>query len=131
MAIDLSRAVQQASYDALSAGVTLAPVYQHVPDDKRAPYVVIEGSTVTYLGGKDGGLERHDLSIMTVSREPGRLPVLALQAEVREALNGVPMTAAGADLSAPEIQSAADQLLDDGLTYVGSQRFTIFAQAAD
>lgn len=128
---DLASAVQKAVFDALDEAVTLATVYQHVPEDTPPPVVIIgEDDIDPTLGGKGEQFERHEIRIICVARGPGKLPLRALQEEVRAALDERPIAASGALLSDPVILSTSDQLLPDGQTYYGEQRFLIFAQPA-
>jgi len=128
---DLASAVQQALYDALSAGLTLARVYQHVPENTPPPVVIIgEDDIDPTLGGKGERFERHEVRIITVVRGPAKLPLRALQEEVRGTLDGQPISAAGAILSDPVMLTVSDQMLEDGQTYYGEQRFLIFAEPA-
>lgn len=127
---DLSLAVQDGLYEKLSANVTLAPVYQHTPDGTEPPVVIIGQDVFTAEGDKSGRLERHTCEIITLVRGSSRKALYALQAEVYAALHGEPITFAGATLSAPAFLDADDELLEDGKTYYGRQRFEVWAQPA-
>jgi hypothetical protein len=128
---DLALAVQEGVYGALTAGVTLGQVFQHVPENTPPPVVIIgEDDVDPTIGGKGERFERHELTILTVVQGPGKRPLRLLQEQVRAALDNRPITAAGANLSDPVFLSVTDQLLADGLTYYGEQRFLIFAEPA-
>jgi len=127
---DLASAVQRAVYDALVGGVTLAAVHQHVPEGTPPPVVIIGEGDFSEEGGKGERLERHEVMVLTVVRGPGKLPLRAVQEQVRAALHDRPLTAAGASLSSPSIVSTSDQLLEDGETYAGTQQFVIWAEPA-
>jgi hypothetical protein len=129
--IDLATAVQTALFEALRGSVTLAPVFQHVPENQPPPVAIVGEGAIEPIGGKDSRFERHEIDIVTVIAGPGRKPLNALQEQVRAALDAVDLPAqAGAELSAPVLLNTTTQLLDDGVTYYGAQRFLIFAQPA-
>lgn len=129
---DLNYAVQKAVYDKLNvAAVTnIAPVYQHVPDDAQPPFVIIGEIIAEPAGGKGGGLDQVTIEIVSLRREPRRAALYELMAAVRDQLEGEQITAAGAVLSPPVFEVSDDDLLDDGVTYAGTQRFSLYAQSA-
>ena len=127
---DLARATQTALYQRLSSTVTLAPVFQHVPERTAPPVVIVGEIVIDPVGAKDGRFERHEVDIVTVIEGPARLPLYAVQDEVRAAIDGIALPAqSGVELSPPVLLSSTAQLLED-VTYYGSQRFLIFAQPA-
>lgn len=130
---DMRAAIQDAVLDRLNdATVTsLAPVYQHVPDNTQPPMVIVGAITLEGDGAKSGAsLDRATVEIITLRREPRRAALHELMAVVRGRLEGQPLVAAGALLSEPEFEADDDDLLDDGVTYAGTQRFALWAQPA-
>lgn len=132
--LDLKLAAQGAIYRALngSAAVSgLSSVYQHVPDEADPPLTVIDKMTATPAGGKGDQFDLIEFEITSLVREPGRKHLTPLMTAIREALEGRPLLAPGVGLSPPVFESDDDGLLDDGNTYFGVQRFTLFAQPAN
>lgn len=131
--IDLAAATQSAVFAALnvSSVTSIASLYQHVPEDTPPPLVVIDDISMTPIGGKDGGLDRATVTIITEVRKPKRTALFALQSAVRGAVEYVPLSATGALFSLPEQTAQDAKLLDDGQTYQGTQTFEIFVQPAD
>lgn len=129
---DLRKAVQDAFYDALNVSTvtTIAPVYQHVPDGTQPPLVIIDDITQEPDGGKGGGLDRFTVVVVTVRRQPSRAALFELMDAVRSVLEGVGLTATGSILSSPTFDGGDDDLSDDGVTYIGTQRFSLWAQPA-
>lgn len=125
--------IQDAVYALLNhASVTdIAPVYQHVPDNTDPPVVIIGTITLEGDGAKSGApLDRATIEIITLTREPAREALHELMAAVRDRLEGAELTAPDSILSPLEFQADDDDLLDDGVTYVGTQRFALWAQPA-
>lgn len=131
--VDLRDAAQAGIFAALNVPAvnSLAPVHQHVSEDTEPPLTIIGEISSTNAGGKDGGLELIQVRVLTVIRQPGREYLTPAMAAARVQIEGATLTAAGAVLSRPVFESADDELLDDGQTYVGQQRFSLFAQPAD
>jgi len=129
---DVKLAVQDAIFTALNvpAVTDLAPLVQHVPEDWQPPLVIIADIVVEPYGLKNGGLDRTTVDVVTISREPSRRPLYTMQAAVRALLDGTTLVADGLVALKPVEDSSEDQLLDDGQTYQGTQRFTMFAQPA-
>lgn len=128
---DLAGALQTALFTRLSAAVTLSDVFQHVPPGRMPPVTIIGEDMIDQAGAKGDQFERHEVDIVTVVAGPGRKPLLALQEQVRAALHDIDLPAQpGVLLSAPALLSTTMMLLDDGVTYYGTQRFVIFAQPA-
>lgn len=130
--LDAAAAAQEAFYGGLNvAAVTgLATVFQHPPEDTQPPVVLIGSISLEPMGGKDGGLDRATVDIVTFVREPDQAMLFALQAAVRDMLDGQPVHAFAALLSDPVLLSAEVQLLEDGETYMGTQRFETIVQPA-
>ena len=131
---DLKLAAQAAIYGALNAAsaVTgIGPVFEYVPEDQEPPFTIVDRMSATPQAGKDGGLDLIEFDILTMVRQPGREFLTPLMAAVRDTLEGVTLASATATLSPPEFVGDEDELLEDGQTYLGRQRFQLFAQAAD
>lgn len=126
----IPQAIQDAIHAALdvAALTDVAPVVQHILEDSEPPLFVIGDISTEPIGGKDGGLDKATFDIWTYSRQPNRTQLYAMQALVRARLDGQPITAAGYILSNPvELLSESD-MLEDGETYVGTQRYELIAQ---
>jgi hypothetical protein len=131
--IDSASAVQQASFAALNgttAVTDLAEVWQAPPEDSQPPLVLIGDVSLEPIGGKDGGLDRATFEIVTLIREPDQTALFALQMAVRNAIDGQAITASGALISLPTFLSADVEMLEDGETYMGTQRFETIVQPA-
>jgi Protein of unknown function (DUF3168) len=129
---DLRDAAQTAIVEALSGApaVTL-PVWQHVPEEQQPPFHVIDKMSAEPWGGKGGGLDRIEFDLLTVVREPGREHLTPHMATARAVLEGQALPPQpGVALSSPAFEADDDDLLEDGQTYVGVQRFSLFAQPA-
>lgn len=121
-------ATEQAVYDALDAGVTLASVYQHVPEDTAPPVVVIgdiEAEPLETKGDTDRSLS---VTITCVAQGEERKPVLDIMEEVSAALDGGRFTALGWSITL-SLETEGAILLPDSISYVGTQTFTGFALA--
>jgi hypothetical protein len=130
--IDAATAVATALYTALNvtAVTNLAPVWQNPPEGTDPPVVVIGNIDLEPIGGKDGGLDKATADILTFIRQPDQTSLFALQTAVRTQLDGQTITATGAALSQPLQTSSEVALMEDGETYMGTQRFEIFVQPA-
>lgn len=127
---DFATSVQNAFFTALNvASVTsLATVLQHVPEDTQPPLVILSQITLEPFGGKAGGLDKAIVEIVCLFRGPKRAGLYAIQAAVRAVIDQQPISAAGVTLSVPfHISTDSDQL-EDGVTYLGTQRFEVFVQ---
>jgi hypothetical protein len=130
--IDAATAVATALYTALNvtAVTNLAAVWQNPPEGTDPPVVVIGNIDLEPIGGKDGGLDKATADILTFIRQPDQTILFALQTAVRTQLDGQTITATGAALSQPLQTSSEVALMEDGETYMGTQRFEIFVQPA-
>ncbi len=125
--VDLSWAVQTAVYQALTeAGV---PIVDTMAPGANVPAVQVYFGEIssTEIGSKDASVERCDLSIHVEVTGSSREPMRALQAKVKAALHDRPITAAGALLSATQLQNTSGQPTDIG-TILGTQVFLVIAQ---
>lgn len=127
---DALSAIEVAAFNALSAGVTLAAVFQHVPEDTPVgdPLVIVGDidADAEALASKDDEDQQVTLTIITIVKAHERAPLLAMQAEVNDALNKIEVTQGGWKLHFVAKDSNAI-LFTDGETYVGKSTFTIFA----
>jgi hypothetical protein len=120
-------AVEAAAFTALSAGVTLAPVHQHVPQDAPPPLVIVADMDAERLGTKEGDPDRSiTLSIVTVTEGEARKPLLDIQGQIETTLDGLRVTPSGWTLKF-SFQSSDGALMEDGKTYVGTSRFNVLA----
>jgi hypothetical protein len=128
---DFAQALDAAVFARLEPAVTLATVYQHVPQDTPPPVVIIGDSSEGEALDKDGNLVPCEFEIVSVVRGAAREPLNAVQAEVRTALHGwVPGVVDGVLFGDVRQVSRDAQLLPDGEHYYGTQRFAVLAQPA-
>lgn len=128
---DFAAALETAVYTRLASQVTLASVYQHVPENQPPPVVIVADFFPEQFGGKGDDSEQIEFDIVQVIRGAGRKPLHALQDEVRGALhNWKPADASGISISEIVHLNSRAQLLEDGQNYYGSMRFLAFVQPA-
>jgi hypothetical protein len=129
---DIPQAVQDAFFDALNdvSLTNLSPVVQHVLENTQPPLVVIGDINTSPFGGKDGGLDKVEVDVLSYFRGPNRKGLNEIQAAVRGRLDDQTIAATGYELSRPVLVSSDTELLEDGETYVGTQHFELFAQPA-
>ena len=129
---DFKYALQVALGEALEAAEAITiEVFQHVPEKQEPPFHVIDKMTVTPIGGKDGGLDRIEVDVITEIRAPGREYLSPHMNAVRDTIDDQPLPVqAGVEFSIPRLIAEEDELLEDGQTYVGLQRFEVIAQPA-
>jgi hypothetical protein len=122
-------ATQDALFAALNvtAMTDLAPVMQHVPEGTEPPLVIVGDISFTPVGGKDGNFDRAEVDIVTMYRGPKRAGLFALQEVVQTLLDGVALTG-DALFSNPRQIANQEEIMEDGITYVGTQRFELFVQ---
>lgn len=129
--IDLMSAAQSAVFAALSAGVSAAPVRDHVKQDTQPPFVKIGAIETDNEGDKHDQRELLSVEIHTIYRGADRTALLAIMHEVREALDDVEIAAAGASFETPNfVSSAASDAGPDGVTYAGISIFEFYAEPA-
>lgn len=139
MAADFKGAAQSAMFQALSASAELAAVatvYQHVEEDavlnEGWAWVVIGDLSAEPWGGKDGGLDRVTVEIFIVANELDQTALTSVQALVRSLIEDVELPRTpGVQLSRPTFEGEDAGLEDEGLSYSGIQRFSLFAQPED
>lgn len=131
---DYAQAVQQAVYDRLCAQVTLARVYQHVPQDTPPPVVFLGDIDFENEGSKAEPLLRFSVQVMAVIAGPGRKPLNALMAEVFAALDEWrPDDTAAVAFGEVSLGAATVQEIqgEHGPIYFGQHSATLWVQAAD
>lgn len=134
--IDSQSAVQLAVFSALDgdASVTaLADVWQDPPENSQpgAKGLVIIGLVSLDADQNMGGtIDKATVSVFTQVRKSDAQQLYALNAAVRNALDGQTMTASGAIVSNAQFLSADPKLMEDGVTYEDELQFTMFVQPA-
>lgn len=127
--IDYQAAVAKALYDRLAAEVSLADVFQHVPEDTPPPVVIVGDVSFEDIGTKDAPLFRFDISIVSVVAGPGRKPLDAVQAQVNEAINRwKPTATTQVEFGEVRLSSGSGQLIagtDGDPIYYGDQQASV------
>jgi hypothetical protein len=128
--IDLITATQDAIYAALNVPAITSqwPVFQHVPEGTKPPYIVV--ADIDAEPGQTKGSQDITVDIVSVHVGKGRRPLLAMMHAVFETLDGQPIVAAGAELEAPRWLGAETSPAEDGVTYGGLQQFSVAAEPA-
>lgn len=137
--IDSKGAAQAAFHQALdgAAAVTAdSKVFQHVPEDEELgageAWVIVGDLSSEALGGKDGGLDRVVVEILVVANELDQTALTSRQARVRTALEESDLPEQeGVAISRPVFEGDEARLAEDGQTYFGIQRFSVFVQESD
>lgn len=131
--IDSKLAAQVGIFTALNVAElnSLARVFQHVPDDREPPLTIVGEMTARPIGGKGSQFDEIEFEVLTAFRANGREFMRPAMAKARELLEGQPLSAPGAAISPPEFLSDDDELLEDGVTYLGTQRFKLTVQPQD
>jgi len=128
---DFAGAVEKAVFDRLSAQVTLAPVFQNVPDNTAPPVVIVSDIDFENEGDKDAPLLRFSVTITAIVAGRGRKPLNALQAQVLAALDRWrPTATASVSFGEARIETATGQevQLESGPIYFGQQVAVLYAQ---
>ena len=119
----------------LEAQVTLAPVFQHVPENTPPPVVIIGDITSENQGTKESPLMLFTVAIVTVTKGHEREPLNLLQGQIHEALFGwKPPASGGAAFGDVMLGSSSGHLIatDDGSpVYYGEQSFSQYVFDAD
>ena len=122
-------AVEVAAYTALAAAITGAGVYQDTPDGVAGDLVILGDMKSARLPGKDSSADRRvTLSIVTIVEAQERAPLLALQEQCDDVLDGATLEAPGWTIRGEFIDDDA-VLGDDGVTYNGVATYVFFALA--
>lgn len=119
-------AVEIAAYHALDDVILGATVYQDVPQDAPLDVVIIGDMKSTPLGAKEDPDRSVSLIIVSMVEAEERAPLLALQKQIEDALDGKKIQQGGFTLSFMFDDDDA-QLGGDGATYVGTSAFTVLA----
>ncbi|HEY1605620.1 MAG TPA: DUF3168 domain-containing protein [Allosphingosinicella sp.] len=133
---EAASAVEAATFAALSGNdalTALAAVYQHVPEDTPPPVVVIADISEDPGGllGKDGGGDvQLALTVASVIQGHARKPLFDIEEQVKRSLAEHREVRDGWSLTFL-FAGSEGQLMEDGQTYVGNCRFTVFALADD
>jgi len=116
--------IQKAIYSALDSALSIN-VYDNVPDNAAAPYVVIGDDTVAEFD-TDGerGFEA-TVTIHTWSTYRGRSQVKEIMSAVYNALHRADLTVQGYNLLGCDFEFSETFLESDGVTRHGVQRFRI------
>jgi hypothetical protein len=131
--IDLISATASAVFAALNAAIdpATALVTQHVLENQEPPLIIIGAIDSENQAGKGEQFERIVLEVQSIYRGEGRAPLLVMMAEIRSALDGQPIVAAGVSLAAPRyLTASASDVAADGVTYAGITQFEIYAEPA-
>ena len=132
--IDTASETQEAFFQKLvsTPGVTnLAPVWQAAPENSKPPLIVIGAISLEPIGGKDGGLDRATVEILTFSIEPDQTVLFGMQAAIRNALEDQPISTAVGLFSNPAFIASQVERGEDGETYIGTQKFETIVQPKD
>lgn len=126
---DAKTVVEAAVFEALEASIAGATVYQDVPENAPLPLVIVGDLSSKRLLGKDSSRDRIvTVSIVSLVEAEQRAPLLALQGQIDDVLDGARFTPDGWTLAgAFEDDEAA--LQEDGQTYGGVSTFTFLALA--
>lgn len=130
---DFQGALEKALYDRLTAQVSGAAVFQHVPENQAPPVVIVGDVDFEDEGDKDGQLLRFSVQIVSIVAGPGRKPLNALQAQVRAALDRWTPTATGSvKFGEVRLSSGSGQEIQgkQGPIYFGQQTAAVYVQAA-
>lgn len=134
--IDSRTAAHEAVAAALSASApvtALADIWAHAEEDTQPSetrdLVLIGFASATNAAGKDGGLDDVTIEVLCYVRKPDPTDLYILSSAVRTAIEGQPMTIAGAVIEKPEFISADPTLMDDGETYFDTLTFRMLVQS--
>lgn len=129
--VDLLQATTSGVFGLIDvAAVTdLAPVYAPVPPRTEPPFIEIGAIDAEETGPKGGGLELHTVEIEFQHRGSSKLPLFAMMAAVRTALDKKVIEAPGASFGEARWVASATDREEDGVTYHGIHRFELLAQA--
>lgn len=116
--------IQRAIFTRLS-NILSIPVFDNVPDNAVAPYIVIGDDTMIEFDS-DGGLGfEATLTIHTWSKYRGRAEVKGIMGLIYDALHRAEFTVQGYNLLGCDSEFSETFLESDGVTRHGVQRFRI------
>lgn len=121
--------VEAVAFNALSAGVTTATVYQDAPENSPTPVVIIGDMKSSGLPVKGADADRQvTIAIVTIVEAEERAPLLGIQNEIENALDGHNFEQDGWTLAFEFLDDDA-VLSEDGSTYSGVTSFSVIALA--
>lgn len=127
---DAKSAVEAVFYTVLAGGITGARVFQDVPEDAMPVsgdgLVVIGDLKSEPFGGKADPDRRIGIIVVAQVTAEERAPLLALQSQIEQLLDGKTFDSGGWTL-ALTLDDDDAQLAEDGVSYVGTSAFTVFA----
>lgn len=117
--------LQKAVYQALTGDVTLmtliSGVYDHVPEDSVLPYLAFGQSASRDVSNNSDAAERVRLELLAYSRSGGRKQALDMLERVHAVLHHQePSPSGGWRIVSLQVESAAAELLRDGMTWRGT-----------
>lgn len=123
--------IEGIAFELLDAGVSLATVFQDVPEDTQPPVVILGDMSATpFTDDPDDQDRRVSLTVTTVTAGEERLPCTNIQDEIEVALGRARVTRDGWDLAFRSLGSDA-ALTSDAAGYVGTTTFEIIAFKQD
>lgn len=117
------------AYSVLAAGISGATVYQDVPENEPPPLVVLGDSSSLPIGGKGDPDEKVTINVVTLVSAEEKAPLTALQGQIKTLLREHKATVSGFTLHFT-FESDDAQLHENGVHYVGTSTFSVFALAA-
>lgn len=121
--------VEAAIFDALSKTIEGATVYQDAPADAAYPVVIVGDMKSFRLQTKGTSDDRRvTISIIALVEAEERAPLLKLQEQIEEALDGQSLEPDGWTLGI-EFDDDDAVLGEDGVTYSGISSFSVLALA--
>lgn len=115
---DPSLAVQVGLYQLLSTALD-CPVYDHVPEDARPPYVVIDYEVAIARNALNRRRDERLLYISVWSDYPGQAEVKRLMADIGAALHGHRLELPSGLSTSIAVQRTSTNREPDGRTYQG------------
>ncbi|ODU71356.1 MAG: hypothetical protein ABT11_04100 [Novosphingobium sp. SCN 66-18] len=123
---DAKSITELVAFQQLDGAVTGATVYQDAPEGAMLPIVVVGDMKSTPIGGKGDRDRRISLLIQAEVSAEERAPLLALQKQIEDALDGLTIAQDGWTL-AFTFEDDDAQLGEDGGTYIGTSAFAVLA----
>lgn len=117
------------AYTVLAANISGTDVYQDVPENHPLPVVVLGDSSSVSIGGKGDPDEKVTVNIVTLVSAEEKAPLTALQGQIKALLREHKATRDGFTLHF-SFESDEAQLHENGVHYVGTSTFSVFALAA-
>jgi hypothetical protein len=116
--------VQKAIFGVLNTGLNV-PIYDNVPDNAVAPYVVIGDDTFVEFDSDDVSGFEATITIHSWSIYRGRKQVKELMGNIYNLLHRAEFTVTGYNLVGCDCEFSETFLESDGVTRHGVQRFRI------